>query len=309
MRFFVLSQQYLELSKAEIVNLLNLKKTKSIGHILIADTTSKLYERLAYTKAVYEHLFTCTKKQFRKKLESFNWQKHYKVDFCVRKFGEGPLEPAIAEIVHSKLKNPLVNLENPQTRFDFYYVKDKVVAGKLIGINHEPFEQRRAHLRPALQPISLHPRLARALVNLAQAKNKVVDPFCGTGGILIEAGLLGLPVVGYDIDEKMLLMAEKNLKKYKIDNYRLTRKDATKLKAKIPVIVSDLPYAKMTKTQDLEKLYAEFLKFVKKNTKTAVLGLSDKVNLNKIFKNAKIKPKQTFKLHIHKSMDKIICVF
>jgi len=308
MKFFVLSKQYPELSKAEAVKLLDLKGTV-IGNILIADTKSKLYERLAYTKAVYEHLFTCTRKQFRKKLESFDWQKHYKVDFAVRKSGEGPSEPAIAEIVHSKLKNPLVNLENPATRFDFYYIRERVVAGKLIWENHGRFEERRAHLRPELQPISLHPRIARAMVNLSGAKSKVVDPFCGTGGLLIEAALVGLPVVGYDIDEKMLLRSEKNFKSLRIDDYRLAKKDATKLKAKIPIIISDLPYGKMTKTLDYEQIYTEFLKYVKKNCKTAVLGLSDKMNLNKVFKNANIKPKKTFRLYVHKSMDKIICVF
>ncbi len=310
MRFFVLYQQYLELSKAEAVNLLKLKRAKAIGPILLAETTSNLHTRLAYTKAAYEHLFTCTKKQFRKKLESFNWQKHYKIDFCIRKFGEGPSEAAIAEIIHGKLKNPLVNLEDPVTRFDFYFVKDKVVAGKLLWANHEPFEKRRAHLRPALHPSSLHPRLARAMINLTGiTKGKVVDPFVGTGGILIEAGLLGFPVIGYDVDEHMLLRAEKNLKSLKIDAYTLARKDATKLKAKIPVIVADLPYGKMTKSQDLDALYTAFFTYLKKNKGVAVLGLSDKVNLQKIFKKAKIKPKQTFKLHVHKSMDKIVCLF
>jgi len=42
------------------------------------------------------------------------------------------------------------------------------------------------------------------MVNLSGARREVLDPFCGTGGVLIEAGLIGLEVYGFDIQQSMV---------------------------------------------------------------------------------------------------------
>ncbi len=44
----------------------------------------------------------------------------------------------------------------------------------------------------------MSPKLARCMVNLTGVKENdlVLDPFCGTGGILIEAGIMGARVIG-----------------------------------------------------------------------------------------------------------------
>lgn len=50
----------------------------------------------------------------------------------------------------------------------------------------------------------LPPKLARMLINLARTKETktILDPFCGSGSILMEAGLMGLQATGSDISEK-----------------------------------------------------------------------------------------------------------
>ena len=58
--------------------------------------------------------------------------------------------------------------------------------------------------KPKRHPAMLKPKLARLLVNLTGAKKQLLDPFCGTGSILIEAGVLGLKPLGSDIDPKMI---------------------------------------------------------------------------------------------------------
>ena len=75
--------------------------------------------------------------------------------------------------------------------------------------------ERKAHLRPELQPTSLHPRLARALINLTGIRKGILlEPFCGAGGILLEAGLMGIKTVGYDIDKIVLKKCKINLNFY-----------------------------------------------------------------------------------------------
>ncbi len=58
------------------------------------------------------------------------------------------------------------------------------------------------------------PLEARALVNIAGARPDatVVDPMCGTGGLLLEAGLVGADVVGGDAQEKMVRGTRRNLR-------------------------------------------------------------------------------------------------
>ena len=67
--------------------------------------------------------------------------------------------------------------------------------------------------RPFFQPGSMAPLEARALVNIAGARPDatVVDPMCGTGGLLLEAGLVGADVVGGDAQAKMIRGTRRNL--------------------------------------------------------------------------------------------------
>ena len=68
--------------------------------------------------------------------------------------------------------------------------------------------------RPFFKPVTLDPRLARLMVSLSFSFNPpslIVDPFCGTGGIAIEASLLGLDVLASDLDSRMVEGTKSNL--------------------------------------------------------------------------------------------------
>jgi len=68
--------------------------------------------------------------------------------------------------------------------------------------------------RPFFQPGSMDPLLARALANLAGARPgaTIVDPMCGTGGLALEAALVGARAVGIDAQSKMVHGARENLR-------------------------------------------------------------------------------------------------
>ncbi|MBW3005118.1 methyltransferase domain-containing protein [Candidatus Woesearchaeota archaeon] len=307
---FVLSKHNLELSKAEVLAIFP-GKPQLIDNLLFLDTKKTYVERLAYTKAVYQHLFTCNKKTLERAIKTFDWNKYYKHSFAIRSFGKDHIKDTeIADLVWDYLDKPLVNLVKPKTQFHFYFTKDKIYCGLLLDIMDEPFEDRRAHLRPMLHPTSLHPRLARCLVNLTGAvqPNTIVDPFCGTGGILIEAGLMDFKVIGYDIDDLMLKRADKNLKHFKV-KYDLRKKDATTIGIKYNYFVTDLPYARSTRKVDLEKLYSDFLKNLKKTLKKrAVVCFPSFINHKKHIKAAKLKLKSEYSYYLHKSLSKTVCV-
>lgn len=75
------------------------------------------------------------------------------------------------------------------------------------------FEARRMPRLPFQRPVSLAPRLGRVAANLARVRpgDRVVDPFCGTGALLLEAALLGARCTGVDRDATMVRGALRNL--------------------------------------------------------------------------------------------------
>jgi len=78
-----------------------------------------------------------------------------------------------------------------------------------------PFQNRSPTERPFFKPVSLDPRLARAMVNLCYTGGKppnfIIDPFCGTGGIAIESAMIGVPVFASDLDNEMVQGTLQNL--------------------------------------------------------------------------------------------------
>lgn len=74
--------------------------------------------------------------------------------------------------------------------------------------NPKEYEER-DETRPVFDPVAVTSiRLAKILINLAEAQQEILDPFCGTGTILQEALLMKYHVIGVD---KKIQDARKNL--------------------------------------------------------------------------------------------------
>jgi tRNA (guanine10-N2)-dimethyltransferase len=105
----------------------------------------------------------------------------------------------------------------------------------------------------------MDPLLARALVNLAEARPgaTLLDPMCGTGGVLIEAGLVGATPLGADAQRKMARGATENLSQYlgTDANWATLQGDATHLPfpdVSIDAVVFDAPYGRQSKIANLD---------------------------------------------------------
>ena len=202
-------------------------------------------------------------------------------------------------------KNRKVNLRHPEIELRAIVTKKTAYIGiKKAEINTSSFQQRRGHLRPFLSPITLHPKIARALVNLSSIKRNelLLDPFCGTGGILLEAGLIGVRIIGSDIEQKMIDGCKKTLDFYSIKNYTLTCCDIGMIHtsvALVDAVVTDFPYGKATTTKGegiltlYERAFDSIAALLKKNGK-AVVGLSEKSMIS-------LGEKHLFLLEVHES--------
>ena len=115
------------------------------------------------------------------------------------------------------------------------------------------------------------PRMARTLVNLslAEAGTTMLDPFCGTGGILIEAEMLGLRAVGSDFDPGIIRGSKENVKESDLllaDTTRLPIKDCS-----VGAVVTDFPYGQsvcIRKGGTMEHLYHDALEEINRVLKT-----------------------------------------
>lgn len=309
---FLLNKENIEFSKHEVLALTKSKKYTLADNLLILDTNFKEYNRLAYTKAIYQFLFQCNKSQLENKIKSYNWNKIYKKNFCVRSEIK---EKEFAGLIWNKLKSPRVNLKFPETLIQIFIIKNKAIAAKKIYENELDYSNRIPHKRPAFHPSTLHPKFAKAIVNLTGIKKNqtLLDPFCGTGGILLEAGLMNIKIIGYDIDQMMIRRANLNLKHYRIKNYNLQQKDATKIKKSFDYIATDLPYGKNTKKQDMNLLYTNFLKTLKKILKKRAVIILPKfkkksLNYRNIIKKHKFKIIQEFEFKLHNTLSRKIFI-
>ncbi len=129
-------------------------------------------------------------------------------------------------------------------------------------IDRDILETRKVGERPFFSPISLHPRYARALINLTGVKKggTVLDPFCGTGGIVIEAGFMGMKAMASDFDPEMIAGTEENMDYYGLKMYDCDVLDISDIQdrfGEVDAIATDPPYGRSTHTggEDIESIY------------------------------------------------------
>lgn len=296
---FELSKEHSSLPRAEACATLEAENqrytiTDSNDDVLVVEMTpddtiiQRLAQRLAYTFTIDELLFSCPNT----------------LDDLIRTAQNHPIVSKGSIAIRCKNRSDVLQSETVIDRLGDIYTKDRlvdlrhpdievrvVIAGKTcyVGMKRATleashFHQRRGHLRPFLLPITLHPKIARGLINLSSVKTHetLLDPFCGTGGILLEAGLLGIRVIGSDIEQKMIEGCRKNLDYYQVKGFSLFCADigdVSKQVSLVDAVVTDFPYARATTTkgEELAHLYTRAFQnisqLLKKNGR-AVIGLS-----------------------------------
>ena len=159
-----------------------------------------------------------------------------------------------------------IDLESPDHELRALFAGDTCALGWLHAETDRDFADRQPGERPFFQPGSMAPDLARALANIAGARPgaAVLDPMCGTGGILLEAGLVGARVVGMDVQAKMVAGARENLGAYLDGPWDVLRGDTSSLPladGTVDAVVFDAPYGRQSKIRgELNRLVADALR-------------------------------------------------
>jgi putative methyltransferase (TIGR01177 family) len=150
-----------------------------------------------------------------------------------------------------------IDLTAPQRRFVYLETPAGPTRfGEVVAeVDGVELERHRMPRLPFQRPVSLPPRLARAAANLARVRpgDRVVDPFVGTGALLLEAASLGARVSGVDRDAGMVRGTIQNLAHFGVQAERLLVEDAAAAAARfapgsVRAIVTDPPYGRASGT-------------------------------------------------------------
>ena len=161
-----------------------------------------------------------------------------------------------------------VSLEKPDVIFEVDHTESQEYA---LGVSCSGFKSfswrnRRPRARRFFLPSAIYPKLARLLVNLSRVREGqyFLDPFCGTGSLLIEASLVGAQVVGIDITRWIARGAQLNMKGFALGYEGILRADSTYRNlpfAMVHAISTDVPYgrAASTKGKSTDRILREFI--------------------------------------------------
>lgn len=202
-------------------------------------------------------------------------------DACteIRQLPERPTFSVTANFVGKRNYNTdeikLAVADGVYNTYDWIYSADDSIAdlNLRVFIEHElglvgvRLAQEALNKRPyklAHLPGSLKPPVAAALVRLAEIApgQSLLDPFCGSGTILVEAALMGAAAQGGDSDAAAVEHARTNLKEAGV-TVPVQQWDARTLPladSSIDRIISNLPWGRQVQVDaELENLYRDTL--------------------------------------------------
>ena len=163
------------------------------------------------------------------------------------------------------------DLDNPKHKFGVILDNSAgyVAWGWMVGQGpgKHGWSAMRANKRPFFRPVSLEPRLARSAVNIAAGTKDgiLIDPMCGTGGILIESALSGRETLGIDFDPVMVEGCRQNIDWAEVEA-TVVRGDATRFEFpdNVAAVVVDPPYGRNSPSE--EKLIEDMLENIRRQS-------------------------------------------
>ena len=277
--------------------------------------TSETVRRLGMTKRVSKIIRSSKEKNIEKYIGKLPIIDIGNNSFAIRRISNSKMsEREIAVRIGEKIsKENRTDLANPDVKILFYTSSRTIVSilEQDFVTSYKNCLQHHVKYRPYFSPISIHPRIARSMINLSNCKagDAILDPFCGTGGILIEAADVGMKIKGIDILEKMVENSNGNLKHFGFEG-AIVKGDVKESKnIDFEAIVTDPPYGISSSSggEKIDKLLqrsVDVLGRALKKGKRVVMAVSNP----ELVKTKKMTMLYQFEWYIHKSLTRHILV-
>ncbi|MEM4396881.1 MAG: N-6 DNA methylase [Candidatus Woesearchaeota archaeon] len=259
------TKDLVELSLAEISSYFEIENHEK-NYVIVKSNESILkdFEKLGFAKNLYLIIFSFNAEQFIEKLKQEPTIKNQ----IPNNFFISTLDEKNKKDYEEIKKNIGLALEDNHHKIDFkgiplYVIRinNKLYLLKKIKKANLDYNNFRNSIVPLNSATLLDTKLAKAMLNLAKIEKDdvILDPFCGAGGILIEASKLNVKVFGNDLFHVQLRKAGMNLIWFRCKNVKLVcsnAKDCEKLAEiiKPTKIVTDLPYGLRSKLREEIKI-------------------------------------------------------
>lgn len=225
-------------------------------------------------------------------------QLRYRIEVRGSKIKHYERQKILRQIKKEILNHPSLFVNSPSS----YDIELRaIIKGNRIKILWKPFgniDQRFAY-RVGDIPASIHPVVAAGVIgslNYQESKNhRVLDPFCGSGTMLVERAMKAdyKELVGVDISPKAISVANKNSKAANLKNVRFVQSDIRDFSdtEKFHEIIANMPFGlRVGDHQNNITLYKEFFSLIpsllEKNG--VILLYTQEINLTKkLFKQSK----------------------
>ena len=228
-----------------------------------------------------------------------------------RSFGRVNLERDVGAMIKDLVPRLHVKLRDPDLTFVCILYESKFIFG-LSGFKKPSglMAPRRPRKRPVFHPSTMPPKIARCMVNLARAKpgSTLVDPFCGVGGILIEAAVIGCNVAGIDADARMLRGARRNLRHFNLDALGFVNADArTPPIGGVDALATDPPYGRGSSTMGVKMstLIKDFLEQTSSLLKKGghlCIAMPQEVDVERYAHDGGLTVKEQHLVRVHRSL-------
>jgi len=230
------------------------------------------------------------------------------------------LERKIGRIILDVTEGIRVDLKAPHREFLGILADDRFVFGlKAAEIKADGFARRGPPRTPFSHSAAMTPKLARCMVNLAQPKtgDLVLDPYCGTGSFLVEAGLIGCRVIGSDVKRNMIEGSLMNLSLHGVEPEGVAVADARSLPlptGSVDCIVTDPPYGTSATTLGLERreVFDSFFSAagdLMGKGRRICLAAPETVGVSEIGERLGFKHEESHLIYVHRSLTREIAVF
>ncbi len=243
----------------------------------------------------------------------------------VRRIGESALdvdsvelEREIGAVIWDEVAGVNVSLKQADVTFFGVLTGGFFVLGrKLAQVVPGVFLERGPRRRPFFHPSAMPAKLARCMVNLAQPRMSevVLDPFCGTASMLIEAGLIGCRVLGLDVQWRMVRGSLRNLMRYGVNaGSGVLRADARFPPVHgVDCIVTDPPYGRSAKTlgREVSDIVADFLRVAAEcvtRGRRICIAFPKGLRISELAQGSGFKVVESHYVYVHRSLTREVAV-
>jgi tRNA (guanine10-N2)-dimethyltransferase len=331
--FFILSGEHSSLPASEVLAILDSEnitysQVEKNYRLLRLNASSKaldfvaqrslMYDKCGYLfaecaaeeKEIHQLLRHLPLEEYAANSESFAVRSE-RLGGVMKEIARTSIEREVGSLIKNNVPRLTVRLSKPDITFLCILYENSLLFGIITHAKPPgPISLRRPRKRPVFHPSTMPPKIARCMVNLSRAHpgKPFADPFCGVGGIIIEAALVGCDVLAIDASDRMLRGVRRNVKHFGLDSMGMLIGDARMMPFHgLDAVATDPPYGRDSSTRGLNvnDLMKDFLAGAKSCLKRGAhicISAPSEINLESYALDAGLELRERHAARIHRSL-------